>query len=387
MNFISSENKEKEVIISLPKNTQQYFYLDPISFFKNLVFDELFIVKDPQVIKDITKLFNKEYEINDLKLGIDFLSPFEVIILNYENQTLVLLRASLNSIDDFNTNSPELSIKSFSIEKKAYFLINGEIDIQTIKNYIKENNFEIKISPSNQEIMWAQFNKDKVYREIDLKFTTSEIIAKLKDSKIDVKQTKLLIPEGIHASFRVKELHSIFPNQDLLKNIEFVSLNYEGFKLEEDVIGVPMFSILMTFNRPQNCENYIDQIIEKYNLSLIKSSDYYSIGSQKLFFKQISNNEIYLSTKSQNGKIVNSDNNLKIVGDIKMITKIENLGLFGLILDQISIYKGCKNLFESTDKLSTKKTGDNTTEIYLSFKEGENVYHSLLKLFLLLSAE
>ncbi len=70
-----------------------------------------------------------------------------------------------------------------------------------------------------------------------------------------------------------------------------------------------------------------------------------------------------------------------------MLTKIENAGWKGLVLEFIPGYKAGKNLFKSTEKLNMKRISENTIELNLKFKKEENVYHSIIKLLLLLSVE
>ena len=96
---------------------------------------------------------------------------------------------------------------------------------------------------------------------------------------------------------------------------------------------------------------------------------------------------IYLSTQKKQALLSDSYEPFQFEGDLKMLTKIENSGWRGLVLDLIPAYQASKNLLESTDYLSMKRIDKQTSKIDLKFKDDENVYHSFLKLFLLLSVE
>jgi hypothetical protein len=203
-----------------------------------------------------------------------------------------------------------------------------------------------------------------------------------------------LKPSGIHSSFSLQKLVLGIPsdylkNLDFLKKIQYVSLNYAGFELEDEgeILGVPKFDVLLTFKNQQNAEDFINKIQSKYNLPILKNDNGYSIGSKKIFIQQVSDKIIYLSTQKSQALFTNSYEPFQFEGDLKMLTKIENSGWSSLVLDLIPGYQASKNLFESTDHLSMKRIDKQTSKIDLKFKKDENVYHSFLKLFLLLSVE
>ena len=224
--------------------------------------------------------------------------------------------------------------------------------------------------------------------------TSKEIIAKIRGIKKNKQESQRLKPSGIHSTFSLQKLVSEIPsdylkNLALLKKIEFVSLNYRGFELEDegDILGVPKFDVLLTFKKQQNAEDFINKIKSKYNLPILKNDNGYSIGLKKIFLQQVSDKIIYLSTQKTQALFTNSYEPFQFEGDLKMLTKIDNSGWSSLVLDLIPGYQASKNLFESTDHLNMKRISDNTTEIHLKFKKEENVYNSFIKLFLLLTIE
>ncbi len=386
------ENKIIEV--EIPKKTLQHFYIDPLPLLENCVFDELFIVQDAQVVEEIRKLLKdvKKNKINNL--GIDFISPIELIEMDYKATTIVLLRVNIDNQKKFKENSSKFSVQSFGIDEKAYFLLSDSINLQTLRKEIIKNNTKLNISNPNRDVILSQFKNSKLIQEHRLSISSSEISLKIKGLFRNKSNLVRLKPGGMHSTFSLKKLLSRLPSNYVkeiafLKPIENVSLNYYGFELEDEgeVIGVPKFDLLLTFKRNQNCTVFLDNIQKKYNLPIIKVDSSYKIGSQNLVLKQVNEKMIYLSTNKKKQDFISSSELFQIEGDLKMLTKIENSGWRGLVLDFIPGYQASKDLLETTDYLTMKRMNENTSEIKIIFKKDENTYHSLLKLFLLLSAE
>ena len=389
--------QNKYLTFSLPNNTTNHFYIDAFSIIKNTVFDELFVVKDAQVSKEIIDFFRKNKTNTKTKfttIGIDFLSPIELIEMKYRLENIILLRANLKSKEKFAENSQKFGLKNFVLNNECYIILKGDINTQNLKNDIENNQFKFSTSREGEDIIWSQFKDKHLIQDHKFIISSKEIIAKIGGIKKNKQESQRLKPSGIHSSFSSQKLVSIIPkdylnNLDILKKIQFISLNYHGFELEDEgeILGVPKFDVLLTFKKQQNAEDFINKIKNKYNLPILKNDNGYSIASKKLFLQQLSDKIIYVSTQNKKASLSSSHEPFKFEGDLKMLTKIENSGWKGLVLDLIPVYQASKNLFESTDHLKMKRTTDNTTEINLKFKKEENVYHSFIKLFLLLSVE
>ena len=386
------ENKIIEV--EIPKKTLQHCYIDPLPLLENCVFDELFIVQDAQVVEEIRKLLKdvKKNKINNL--GIDFISPIELIEMNFKATTIVLLRVNIDNQKKFKENSSKFSVQSFGIDEKAYFLLNDSLDLKNLRKEIIKNKIKLNISNPKRDVILSQFKNSILIQEHRLSISSSEISLKIKGLFRNKSNLVRLKPGGMHSTFSLKKLLSRLPSNYVkeiafLKPIENVSLNYYGFELEDEgeVIGVPKFDLLLTFKRNQNCTVFLDNIQKKYNLPIIKVDSSYKIGSQNLVLKQVNEKMIYLSTNKKKQDFISSSELFQIEGDLKMLTKIENSGWRGLVLDFIPGYQASKDLLETTDYLTMKRMNENTSEIKIIFKKDENTYHSLLKLLLLLSAE
>ena len=382
---------------SLPNNTSNHFYIDAFSIITNSVFDELFVVKDAQVVKETIDFLKKAQTNSKTKfttIGIDFFSPIEIIGMSFKTENIIIVRANLASKEKFEKNSHKLGLKNFVLNNECYIILKGDINTQNLKSDIKNNLFKFSTSRKQEDIIWSQFEGNHLIQDQKMIITSKEIIAKIRGIKKNKQESQRLKPSGIHSSFSLQKLVSEIPrdylkNLALLKKIEFVSLNYRGFELEDegDILGVPKFDVLLTFKKEQNAEDFINKIQSKYNLPILKNDNGYSIGSKKIFLQQVSDKIIYLSTQKTQALFTNSYEPFQFEGDLKMLTKIDNSGWSSLVLDLIPGYQASKNLFEATDHLNMKRITENTTEIQLKFKKEENVYHSFIKLFLLLTVE
>jgi hypothetical protein len=389
--------QNKQISFSLPKNTVQHCFIDPLPIIKNSLFDELFIVKDAQVVKEVIDLLKKSKSNKKTKfttIGIDFFSSLELIEMNYENQNIILFRSNLESKEKFKKTSQKLGLKTFLINNQGYIILKGDINTHNLRSNIENNEFKYSTSRLNDDIILSQFKDNILIQERKFFLTSNKITAIIKGIKENIQVRKSLKPSGIHSSFSLQKLVLGIPsdylkNLDFLKKIQYVSLNYAGFELEDEgeILGVPKFDVLLTFKNQQNAEDFINKIQSKYNLPILKNDNGYSIGSKKIFIQQVSDKIIYLSTQKTQALFTNSYEPFQFEGDLKMLTKIENSGWSSLVLDLIPGYQASKNLFESTDYLSMKRIDKQTSKIDLKFKKDENVYHSFLKLFLLLSVE
>jgi hypothetical protein len=382
---------------SLPDNTSNHFYIDAFSIITNSVFDELFVVKDAQVVKETIDFLKKAQTNSKTKfttIGIDFFSPIEIIGMSFKTENIIIVRANLASKEKFKKTSRKLGLKNFVLNNECYIILKGDINTKNLKSDIKNNFFKFSTSRKQEDIIWSQFEGNHLIQDQKMIITSKEIIAKIRGIKKNKQESQRLKPSGIHSSFSLQKLVSEIPrdylkNLALLKKIEFVSLNYRGFELEDEgeILGVPKFDVLLTFKNQQNAEDFINKIQSKYNLPILKNDNGYSIGSKKIFIQQVSDKIIYFSTQKKQALLSDSYEPFQFEGDLKMLTKIENSGWSNLVLDLIPGYQASKNLFESTDHLNMKRITDNTTEIQLKFKKEENVYNSFIKLFLLLTVE
>ena len=228
---------------SLPNNTSNHFYIDAFSIITNSVFDELFVVKDAQVVKETIDFLNKAQTNSKTKfttIGIDFFSPIEIIGMSFKTENIIIVRANLASKEKFEKNSRKLGLKNFVLNNECYIILKGDINTQNLKSDIKNNLFKFSTSRKKEDIIWSQFEGNHLIQDQKMIITSKEIIAKIRGIKKNKQESQRLKPSGIHSSFSLQKLVSEIPgdylkNLALLKKIEFVSINYRGFELEDEV--------------------------------------------------------------------------------------------------------------------------------------------------------
>ena len=108
--------QNSHLTFSLPNNTSNHFYIDAFSIITNSVFDELFVMKDAQVVKETIDFLKKAQTNSKTKfttIGIDFFSPIEIIGMSFKTENIILVRANLASKEKFEKNSHKLGLKNF----------------------------------------------------------------------------------------------------------------------------------------------------------------------------------------------------------------------------------------------------------------------------------
>ena len=89
-----------------------------------------------------------------------------------------------------------------------------------------------------------------------------------------------------------------------------------------------------------------------------------------------------LSSQTRVPSIVKNNNPIKLSGDLNLLTKLENAGWKGMLIEVIPVFKSTKKLLQSTKNVKFKKVNATTYEIIIPVKENKNVYHEFLKLVL-----
>ena len=127
---------------SLPNNTINHFYIDAFSIITNSVFDEVFVVKDAQVLKETIDFLKKAQTNSKTKfttIGIDFFSPIEIIGMSFKTENIIIVRANLASKEKFEKNSHKLGLKNFVLNNECYIILKGDINTQNLKELNLQN--------------------------------------------------------------------------------------------------------------------------------------------------------------------------------------------------------------------------------------------------------
>jgi hypothetical protein len=383
--------EKKENSISLPINTVQYTRIESVQLLKKFLYNELFVIKDQLLIEQLQSITKNQDE-GDLSisdLNIDFSSPIELISikLSRENYSIIRIRSTKSGIEG------EFSIPYFETENEKCFLIEGDKkNIKSLKKeFSKSFNYSLK---SKIDISVLNFKNKRLIQSSNISIQQKQIKIILNHKQNQHKNHLLLKESGFHFSFPVDEgidveeklkQIPILPRINFpFKEIRHISANYYGFKFTENdsIIGIPKIDLLLTFKHNTKVDSLISNLLKQLNVDFSIDKNMMKLGKEKLYFSQINPKTIYLSSQTRVPSIVKNNNPIKLSGDLNLLTKLENAGWKGMLIEVIPVFKSTKKLLQSTKNVKFKKVNATTYEIIIPVKENKNVYHEFLKLVL-----
>ncbi len=383
--------EKKENSISLPINTVQYTRIESVQLLKKFLYNELFVIKDQLLIEQLQSITKNQdegdFSISDL--NIDFSSPIELISikLSRENYSIIRIRSTKSGIEG------EFSIPYFETENEKCFLIEGDKkNIKSLKKeFSKSFNYSLK---SKIDISVLNFENKRLIQSSNISIQQKQIKIILNHKQNQHKNHLLLKESGFHFSFPVEEgidveeklkQIPILPRINFpFKEIRHISANYYGFKFTENdsIIGIPKIDLLLTFKHNTKVDSLISNLLKQLNVDFSIDKNMMKLGKEKLYFSQINPKTIYLSSQTRVPSIVKNNNPIKLSGDLNLLTKLENAGWKGMLIEVIPVFKSTKKLLQSTKNVKFKKVNATTYEIIIPVKENKNVYHEFLKLVL-----
>lgn len=384
-------SEKLETSISLPINTVQYSRIESVQLLKKFLFNELFVVKDRLVIEKLKTIAKNQDESNfsASDLNIDFAAPIELIAIkmNGENFSIIRIKSTKSGIEG------EFSIPYFETENEKCFIIEGDKKniISLKKEFSKSFDYSLK---SKRDISVLSFENKKLTQSSTISIQQKHIKIALNHKQNQPKNHFILKESGFHFSFPVDEGIAIeeqlkkipilprinFP----FKEIRHISANYYGFKFTENdsILGIPKIDLLLTFKHNTEVDSLISNLMKQLNVNFLIDKNSIILGKEKLYFSQVSPKTIYLSSQTSVPSIVKSNNSIKLSGDLNLLTKLENAGWKGMLIEVIPVFKSTKKLLQTTKKVEFKKINATSYEILIPVKENKNVYHELLKLAL-----
>lgn len=382
-------SEKQKTIISLPINTVQYTQVQSVQLLKKFVYNMLFIAKD-QMIFEKLKLIVENRDKNDFSvsdLNIDMTAPIELIKLNFDNENHLIIRM----VSTEEGISGKSSLPYFETNNKKYFLVDGnKKNITALKKQFL-NSFKYTLT-ARKDISILNFDDRKVVLSSNISVQKNRI--KVIVNENNQNKQLLLKASGLHFSFPVdrgiqvgEQLQKIpilpritFP----FKEIRHVSGNYYGFKFTENdsIAGIPKIDLLLKFNQKTSADSLISNLMKELQVGFTIHKNELTLGNERIFFSQITPKTIYLSTLNQRGNFVKTNQSFKIAGNLNLLTKLENAGWKGMLIEIIPVFKSTKNLFQTTKSVEFKKNNSNSYEILIPMKANKNVYHELLKLAL-----
>jgi hypothetical protein len=384
-------SEKQKTIISLPINTVQYTRIESIHLLKKFIYNELFVIKDQLVLEKL-KSISKNQDENEFSVSnfnIDITAPIELININLvgENYSIIRIKSNKKGIEG------KFYLPYFETESEKCFLIKG--DKKNIKSLKKQFSKSFKYSlESKKDIAIFNFDNKKLVQSSSISIQKNQIKMIINEKQHLQKKQLLLQESGFHFSFPVEDGFQmneqlqqipILPKINFpFKEIRYISANYYGFKFTENdsIIGIPKIDLLLTFKHKTNVDSLISNLMKQLNVDFSIDKNSIILGREKLYFSQVNPKTIYLSFKASVPSIVRSNNPIKLSGDLNLLTKLENAGWKGMLIEIIPVFKSTKKLLQTTKKVEFKKVNATSYEIIIPMKENKNVYHELLKLAL-----
>jgi hypothetical protein len=390
INSITKKNPsvKQKTTISLPINTVGYTRIESIQLLKKFIYNELFVVKDQLVFEKLKSIAENQDE-NDFSvsdLNIDMAAPIELININIdgENYSIIRMRSTEKGIGG------KFSIPYFETEKEKCFLIEGnKKNIKSIKKqFLHSFNYSLT---SRKDVAIFNFDNKKLVQSSRISVQKNQIKLVIHENQNKQQKQLLLKESGFHFSFPVedgiqvdKQLQQIpilpkinFP----FKDIRHISGNYSGFKFTENdsIIGIPKIDLLISFNQKMKVDSLILNLMKQLKVEFPIKNNQLSFGKEKLYFSQITPKIVYLSTQHTNPKLEKSNHPIKIAGDLSQLTKLENAGWKGMLIEVFPLFKSTKKLLEKTENVTFKKVNAKTYEISIPVKKNQNVFHEIVK--------
>jgi len=384
-------SEKQKTIISLPTNTVQYTRIESVQLLKKFIYNELFAIKDQLVLEKL-KSISKNKDENDFSvsnLNIDMAAPIELININKdgENYSIIRMKSNKKGIEG------KFYLPYFETENEKCFLIAGnKKNIKSLKKHFSKS-FKYSLE-SKKDISIFNFNNKKLVRSSSISIQKNQI--KLITNEMQQVQNKqlLLKESGFHFSFPIED--GIQMNEQMqqipilpkinfpFKDIRHISGNYSGFKFTENdsIIGIPRIDLLISFNQKTKVDSLILNLMKQLNVEFPIQNNQLSFGKETLYFSQITPKIIYLSTRNSTPKLEKSSHPIKIAGDLTQLTKLENAGWKGMLIEVIPVFKSTKKILQSAKNVEFKKINIHSYEILIPMKKNKNVYHELLKFVL-----
>ena len=130
-----------------------------------------------------------------------------------------------------------------------------------------------------------------------------------------------------------------------------------------------------------NLDSILYKFSNSYGIEFSKiSNETYFLKNINLEIKQLSSNQIYLSSTSNKPNIIALNEDFYISGNANNLVEIENAGWKSLFLELIPMFKTSKTFINKTKNITTERINDKEQKITLQFKNKANSFHEILKL-------
>jgi hypothetical protein len=198
----------------------------------------------------------------------------------------------------------------------------------------------------------------------------------LKSTSVIRTLSKIIEPKGIHFSTTIIPTILVDSLNGWLKQfsikmptIKDVSLNLTETKVINHSSGffvIPQIELLIHFDKDFSIQEFLSSSELMTYLDYSLQKNYIAFQDEKLYFKQLTSNSIYIGiTENPTFKNVTSNEIVKIQGDLKSLTSIKGGGMMTAFLEMIPVYSASKNLAKHTESLNLNFVKKNKTNVDL----------------------
>lgn len=416
--------KSNNNTLHVPDNANYAIRIDGRELAEKTLFSIFLESKDEVVISllqsSISKNMNTEGQFKNY--GIDYLSDIVIFEIPYKRSTIQGILVNVNNKQLFNKNLNG-SKSVFACHDDVGVIFNysnfkdqvpsselKKIAVNIVKTTSK-NTPEKFIAHHGPGKFVETYSKSSNFGESTY-FGKSTVLFELQEKslllsgKLDLNSknttainplTKIIEPKGIHFSSTIIPTVLVDSLNGWLKqfsltipSINTISLNHIETKIINHSSGffvIPQIELLIQFNKDFSIQELLSspELITYLAYSLQKN--HISFQEEKIFFKQINSKSIYIGiTENPTFKTVNSNEVVKIEGNLKALTTIKGGGMMTAFLEMLPIYSKSKNLVKHTESLNLSfvKTNKNNIDLKgeLKFTKDHYPMNELIKFLL-----
>ena len=415
--------KSNNNTLHVPDNANYAIRIDGRELAEKTLFSIFLESKDEVVISllqsSISKNMNTEGQFKNY--GIDYLSDIVIFEIPYKRSTIQGILVNVNNKQLFNKNlngsksvfachddvgvifnysNFKDQVPSSELKKIAVNIVKTTSK-NTPENFIAHHGpgkFVETYSKSSNFGESTYFGKSTVLFELQEKslLLSGKLDLNSKNTTAINPLTKIIEPKGIHFSSTIIPTVLVDSLNGWLKqfsltipSINTISLNHIETKIINHSVVIPQIELLIQFNKDFSIQELLSspELITYLAYSLQKN--HISFQEEKIFFKQINSKSIYIGiTENPTFKTVNSNEVVKIEGNLKALTTIKGGGMMTAFLEMLPIYSASKNLVKHTESLNLSfvKTNKNNIDLKgeLKFTKDHYPMNELIK-FLLVS--
>ena len=416
--------KSNNNTLHVPDNASFAIRIDGRELAEKTLFSIFLESKDEVVISllqsSISKNMNTEGQFKNY--GIDYLSDIVIFEIPYKRSTIQGILVNVNNKQLFNKNlngsksvfachddvgvifnysNFKDQVPSSELKKIAVNIVKTTSK-NTPENFIAHHGpgkFVETYSKSSNFGESTYFGKSTVLFELQEKslLLSGKLDLNSKNTTAINPLTKIIEPKGIHFSSTIIPTVLVDSLNGWLKqfsltipSINTISLNHIETKIINHSSGffvIPQIELLIQFNKDFSIQELLSspELITYLAYSLQKN--HISFQEEKIFFKQINSKSIYIGiTENPTFKTVNSNEVVKIEGNLKALTTIKGGGMMTAFLEMLPIYSASKNLVKHTESLNLSfvKTNKNNIDLKgeLKFTKDHYPMNELIKFLL-----